>query len=180
MSSRHLITYRDLSLLRDIDADRLINTRRQFISVISCKYFRIYNNTIFTVGHLKRSISYLTGLFTEDRTQQPLFCGKLCLSFRSHLADKNISCTNFRTDPDNSALIQIFQRLIAHARDISCDLFRPKLCVTSLCLIFFNVNGSIHILLNQSLAQQNGILIVVTFPGHKPDQRVLAKRHLTV
>ena len=41
------------------------------------------------------------------------------------------------------------------------------------------MHRSIHILLYQPLAEKNRILIVVTFPGHKSDQRVFAKSNLT-
>ena len=40
--------------------------------------------------------------------------------------------------------------------------------------------GSINILLHQSLGKQNGILVVITFPGHETDQRVLTKCQLTL
>ena len=38
----------------------------------------------------------------------------------------------------------------------------------------------INIILYQTLAQKNGILVVVTFPGHESDQRVLTECQLTV
>ena len=41
------------------------------------------------------------------------------------------------------------------------------------------MNRSIYIILNKLLAQQNSILVVITFPGHKTDQRVLAQTQFT-
>ena len=180
MTSGHLIPDGNLSLLCDIDTYCLINTRRQFIAVFSCKYFGIHDDTIFTMRHLQGSVSYFAGFLTENRTQQSLFCCQFCLSLWSYLADQNIPCTHLRTNTDDSPLIQIFQRVIADTRNISCDLFRPQLCITCLCLIFFNMHGSIHVVLHKPFAQQYGILVVVTFPGHESDQRVLSKSHLAV
>ena len=42
------------------------------------------------------------------------------------------------------------------------------------------MDGGIYILLNQTLRQKNGILVVVTFPSHEADQRVLTKSDLTI
>ena len=42
------------------------------------------------------------------------------------------------------------------------------------------MNRSIYIFLYQSLTQQNRILVVITFPGHETDQRVLTKSKFTI
>ena len=40
------------------------------------------------------------------------------------------------------------------------------------------MNGGIYVFLHQFLTEQYGILVVVTFPGHETDERVLAESHL--
>ena len=102
------------------------------------------------MGYLQGGIPYLTCLLTEDSTEQPLLGSQLGLPFRSYFSYQNIACTNLCADSDNSSLIEIFQRFITHARNVSGDLFRSQLGVTGLCLIFFNMNGCIHIVHNQS------------------------------
>ena len=42
------------------------------------------------------------------------------------------------------------------------------------------MHGSIDVFLHQALAEQNRILIVVTLPSHKPNQRILAQGKLPV
>ena len=42
------------------------------------------------------------------------------------------------------------------------------------------MNGGVHILADDFLVQQDGVLVVVAFPGHEADQSVLAQRDLTV
>ena len=42
------------------------------------------------------------------------------------------------------------------------------------------MNRGIYVILNQTLGKQNRILVVVAFPGHKTDQRVLSKGNLAV
>ena len=36
------------------------------------------------------------------------------------------------------------------------------------------MHGSINIVLHQSLGKENGILVVVTLPSHKSNQRILS------
>ena len=132
------------------------------------------------MGYFKGSITYLSCLLTKDGTKETLLSSKLCLSLRSNLTNKDITGTYLSTDTDDTTLIQIFQSVIADTRNITCDLFRSQLGITGFCLIFLDMDRCINIVLYKSLAEQNGILVVITFPGHKSDQRVLTKRKLTI
>ena len=151
MASCHLISDGDLSLLRDVDAHCLVHARRQLITVLPREHLRIHNDAILTVRHFQGSIPYLARLLAEDRAEEPLLCGQLCLSLRSHLSDKDIPCAHFRADADDTSLVKIFQGIVAHARDISCDLLRSELCISRLCLIFLDMDRSIYVILYQSL-----------------------------
>ena len=124
--------------------------------------------------NLERSVTNLTCLLTEDGAKKSLLCSQLCFSLRSYLTDKDITGTNLSTDTDDSALIKILECIITDTRNISCDLFRSKLRITGFYFVFLNMNRCIHIILYQALAKKNGILVVITFPGHESDQRVLA------
>ena len=108
MTAGHLITHRNLSLLCNIDADCLIDTGRQLIAVLSCKYFCVYNDTVLTVRNLQGSITHFTGFFTENSAEQSLLCSQLCLSLGSYFTNQDITCADLSTDTDNAALVQIF------------------------------------------------------------------------
>ena len=179
MTTSHLISYLYFSLLGNVDTNSLIYTWRKFISIFSCKHFCIYYNTKFTVRDSQRGISYFSGFFAENSTEQSLFCCQFCLSLWCYFSYQNISGTNLSTNADDSLLIQIFQCVITHARYISCNLFCTKFGISCFCFIFINVYGCIYIFLHQTLTQKNSILVVVTFPGHKSDQRVLSKSNLS-
>ena len=180
MTAGHLITNGNLSFLCDVNAYRLIYTRRQLITVLTCKYLRIYYNTIFSMRNLQGSITNFTCFLTENSTKQSLLCCQLSLSLRSNLTNQNISCTNLCTNTDNTALIQIFQSIVTDTWYIACNLFRSEFCITGLCLIFLDMNRSVHVFLNKTLTQKNRILVVVAFPCHESNQRVLSKSKLTI
>ncbi len=130
--------------------------------------------------HLKRSITHLTCLLAENRTDKSLLRGKLGFALRRNLADQNIAGTDFRTDADNTVVVEILERIIADTRNISCNLFRSELGVSRLGLILLNMQRSIDIFLYKTLADKDSVLVVVAFPCHEADQRVLAKAELTV
>ena len=180
MTACHLIADCNLSLLCNVDTNCLIYSRRQLIAVLAGKYLCIYNDTIFTVRYLQGSITHLTCFLTKDCSQQTLLCRQLSLTLRCNLADQDITGTYFCTDTDDTSLIQILQCIVADARNITGDLFRSQLRVTCFCLIFFHMNRRVNVIHNQLLAQKNRILVVIAFPGHKSDQRVLSKCDLAV
>ena len=153
MTSRHLIAYRNLSLLGNINTHSLIYARRQFIPVFPRKHFCIHYNTIFTMRHFQGCIPHFTSLFSKDRPQQPLLRCQLCLPFGGHFPHKDIAGPDFRTDTDDSPLVQVFQGLISHARHITGDFLCAQLRISGLRLIFFNVHGSIDIIPYQFFTQ---------------------------
>ena len=109
--------------------------------------------------HLQRCVADLSGLFTENSPQQTLFGCQLGFALRRYLSDKNISGTNLSADTNNTSFIQIFQSVVTNTRYVPCDFFRSKLRISGFGFIFCNMNRSINILLNKTLAQKNGCLL---------------------
>ena len=152
VTSGHLVTHRDLSLLCDVDAHGFIDARRQLVAVLSCKYFGVYHDTIFSMRHLERGVSYFSCLLAEDGPKEPLFRGQLGLTLRRYLTYQDISCAHLCADADDSSLIQVLEGVVAHTRDITGDLFRSQLGVTGFRLVLLDVDRCIDIVLHQSLA----------------------------
>ena len=180
VTARHLVTNRDFTLLCNINTNQLVYAGAYIIAVFSCEYLYVYNDTCFAVRYTQGGISNLSCLFAEDGTQQSFLCCQLCFALRCYLTNQNIIGAYLGTDADDTSVIQILQRILAHVGNISCDFFRPKLCVSCVCLKFTDMNGGINILLYQLFAQQNSILVVVAFPSHEADQRVLAQCQLAL
>ena len=130
--------------------------------------------------HLKRGVPDLTCLLTEDRTQQSLLCGQLCLSLGSDLTHQDVSGSDLSTYPYDAVLIQILQSLFTDTGHITCDLLGSELRVSGLALIFLYIDGSEYIISHQTLADQHRILVVVSFPCHESDQGVLTQSELSV
>ena len=176
----HLIADRDLSLLRDVNANRLVHTGGKLISVLSGELLGIYDNAVFTVGNLQGCVTNFTGLFTEDRAQQALFRSQLGLALGCDFTDQDISRADLSADTDDTFLIKILEGFLTDARNIAGNLFRSELGITGFTLVLFDVDRCVDIVTHKTFAQKNSVLIVVTFPGHESDQGVLSEGKLTV
>ena len=152
VTSGHLIADGDFSLLGNVDADRLVHARRQLVAVLSGKYLRCHDDTVSAVGNLQARVTDLSRLLTEDGAEQSLLGSQLGLTLRGNLSYQDITGTDLRTDADDAALVQVLERIIADTRNVLGDLFRSELGVSCLTLIFLDMNGSINIVLDQSLA----------------------------
>ncbi len=130
--------------------------------------------------HLKRVISYLSCLLTEDSSEQSFLSGKLSLSLRSYLTYEYIARAYLSTDSDNTVFIKVLQSFLTYVRNISCDLLRSELGVSCLGLVFFNMNRCVLILLYKVFVQKNGVLVVVAFPCHEADKGILTEGELSV
>ena len=69
-------------------------------------------------------------------------------------------------------LVQILQGVLAHVGDVAGDLLGAQLGVPGLGLILLDVDGGEHVVLDQPLVEEDGVLVVVAFPGHKADEDV--------
>ena len=52
MTASHLITNRDLTFLGDIDTDSLVYAWCKLVTIFSCKYLSVYDDTICTMRYL--------------------------------------------------------------------------------------------------------------------------------
>ena len=130
------------------------------------------------MGHFQGGVPDLSGLFAKDGPEQALLRGEVGLPLGGHLAHQDVPRVDLRAHSDNAPLIQVFQGVVAHVGDVTGNLFRPQLGVPGLGLILLNVNGGKDIVLDHSLIEQDGVLVVVALPGHKAHEDVLAQGDL--
>ena len=83
-------------------------------------------------------------------------------------------------DADDAALVEVLQGVFAHVGDIPGDLFGAQLGVAGVALVFLDVDGGEDVFLDQLLADQDGVLVVVAFPGHEGHQDIAAQGQLAL
>src|SRR4029077_17982917 len=117
--------------------------------------------------------------FSENGAEQ-LFLGcKSGFTLGRDFADQNVAGTNRGANADDAAFVEIAKERFADIGDIAGDFLGAELGVTSLDFKFLNVNGSVVVLLDQLLADQDGVFKVVTAPRQEGDQDVTAQRELS-
>mgnify|MGYP000703683748 CR=1 FL=1 len=172
VTSRHLISDGDLTFLCDIAANDHVDTRRKLIRIFSGEHLDIHDDAVFAVRNAQGGIADLSCLFTEDGAQQSFLCIQLGFTFRGNLTDQNVAGMYLCTDADDATLVQFLQSILAHVWNVAGNLFRSELGVTRFDFVFLDMNGGIYVVADHSLVEQNRVLVVVAFPGHKADQRI--------
>src|SRR5579875_1796443 len=123
MTPGHLIARANLTLLRNAHAYQLIDAWRELIVILARENLDLNYLATLTMRHTQRGVLDLTGLLTEDCTQQLLFGGQFGFTFRSDLANQNVLWPDLGTNIDDSSLVKVAQALFTNVWNIAGDLF---------------------------------------------------------
>src|SRR5208283_4938845 len=91
---------------------------------------------------------------------------------------ENVARLHFRADANDAVRSKVLERLITQIRDVPRDFFRAELGIPGANLEFVDVNGSKDVFLDNTLADEDGVLEVVAIPRHEGDEHVAAQRQL--
>src|SRR5450432_780812 len=174
-----LVAVGDLALLRDVDPHQFVDAGRQ-LSVVAGEDLDVDDLARLTVRHLQRGVANLAGLLPEDRAQQPLFGGELGLALGRDLADQDVAGDDVGADADDAPLVEVGENFLADVRDVAGDLFRTKLGVARVDFVLLDVSRREHVVLHQTLAEDDRVFVVVALPWHERHEQVAAKSHLAL
>src|SRR5690625_4594464 len=140
VAAGHLVTDGDLAALGHVDADHLVDARRELIIVLTVEDAHADDGADLTVGNTQRGVADLARLLTEDRTQQPLLRGQLGLTLRGDLADEDVSVSDLGADADDAAIVEVGQGIGRDVRDVPGDLLGAELGVAGVDLVLLDVD----------------------------------------
>ena len=145
---------------------------------------------------LKRCVSMTTPSMPDGTsrlsflTSSPARPKMACSSFSSgvsslfdfgrHLAHENVARKDESADADDAVFVEVGQRLGRNIRDVARELFLAQLGLADFDLELLDVDRGVGIFLDQLLADDDGVLEVVTVPGHEGHEHVAAQRQLAV
>ena len=135
---------------------------------------------LLSVGHLERRVADLAGLLTEDRPQQALFGRQLGLTLGCDLADQVVAGSDLGTDPDDPVLVEVGEDLVGDVRDVPGDLLGTELGVAGIDLVLLDVDRGEHVVLDEALGQDDGVLEVVAVPRHEGHHQVATERQFAL
>ena len=178
VAAGQLVTVGDLALVGDVDADELVDTRRQVVAEVGAELLDPDDGAGLAVRDLERRVADLAGLLTEDGAQQALLRGQLGLALGRDLADEQVTVTDLGADADDAALVEVGQDLLGDVRDVPGDLLGAQLRVAGVDLVLLDVDRGEDVVLDQTLAEDDRVLVVVALPRHERDEQVAPERHL--
>ena len=170
----------DLTLLGDIHADHLVDAGGQLVAALAGEHLHVHDDAALAVGHLQGGVADLAGLLAEDGPEQTLLGGQVGLALGGDLAHQNVAGADLGAHADDAALVQVLQGVLAHVGDVPGDLLGAQLGVPALGLVLLNMNRGKDVVLHHALVEQDGVLVVVAFPGHEAHEDVLAQGDLAV
>ena len=179
-----LIALRNLTVLSDVDANHLVHAVWKLVAVVfsvfASDFLNCNHGTGFAVWHAERSIAHFAALFAEDCAEQTLFWSEFGLTLWRYLTNQNVASFNFSTDANDTAFVEVCNRVFTNVWQVASNLFGTKFGFASVDFVFFNMNGRKRIVLHETLGNNNSILVVVTVPRHERNEQILTQRKLTL
>ena len=129
---------------------------------------------------LERSVLHVAGLVAEDGAQQFLLGRGVALALGGDFTDQDVARMYVGTDADDTVRIEIFGGVLAYVRNIRGQFLDTALGVAHLHDILVDVHRREDILTLDTLRDHDGILEVVTLPGHERHFQVAAQGQLAV
>ena len=127
------------------------------------------------MGHAERGISHFTGFFTEDGAEEAFLRRQLGFALGGNFADENIAAADFGTDADDPLSVEVFENVIADIGDVAGDLFGAELGIAGVAFVFLNMHRSEVIVADEAFVEEDGVFVVITFPGHESHDDVAAQ-----
>ncbi len=126
----------------------------------------------------QRRVAHVRGLLAEDRAEQFLLRRHRRFALGRDLADQDVARLDLGADVDDAGLVEVAKRLLADVGDISRDVLGPELGVAGHDLELLDVDRGEDVVLDDALADEDRILVVVAVPRHERDERIPAQRQL--
>src|SRR5256712_1447449 len=176
--ARHLVADADLALLRDRDADHLVDAPEELVVVLAAEDRDVDDLPVLARRQAERGVLHLTRLLTEDRPEQSLLGGELGLALRRDLADEDVLGPDLGADVDDAVLVEVREGLLTDVRDVARDLLGPELGVACLALVLLDMDRGELVVLDDPVGEDDRVLVVPALPGHERDKDVLPEGEL--
>src|SRR5262249_463933 len=146
-----------------------------FFSALAGEDLDVHDGAFDPRRAVERSVAHVAGFFAEDGAEKFLFRRQRGFALRRNFADENVARLHNRADADDAAFVQVAEERFADVRNVARNFFRTKLGIAGFDFVLLDVNRRVVIVLDQLFADENGVLKVVTAPGHERDEHVAAK-----
>ncbi len=174
VAAGHFVAFTDFSLLCDSDADHTVHAGSQFI-LAAIEFPYAYHFAEFTMRHAQGCIADFSFLVAENGAEETFFRGQFGFTLRGDFADQDVPRSYVGTRTNDTVFIQVFLGIFGNGRQFTGDFFRSQFGIAGIAVIFFNMNGSIQVIFTETFGNQDGVFVVVPFPGYESNEYVMAE-----
>ena len=145
MAPCEFVTHADFALLCNINTNELVHTWWQFVAILTGEHFDIDDFSAFAVRHLQAGVTNFASFFTKDGTKQTLFWCEFRFTLRCYFAHQHIARTNFSTNTNNAAVVEIAKNVVGQVRNVAADFFCTQFGIACINFMLVNVDRSKHV-----------------------------------
>ena len=178
VAAGHLVADADLALLGDRHPDQPVDARLQVVVELAAELADLDDLAALAVGQAQGAVLHFAGLLAEDGAQEPLLGGQLGLALRRDLADQDVARPDLGADVDDALFVEVLEGFLADVGDVAGDLLGAELGVARLDLVLLDVDAREQVVADEAIADDDGVLVVATFPAHERHEDVPAERQL--
>jgi len=149
-------------------------------TLFAAEDLHIHHNALRSGGNLQACVAHIVGLFAKDGPQQLVLGALLGFAAGRHLAHQDVVVLHLAADHDEAVFIQLGQHLLVHVGDVAGNVFLAQLRIAGINGMLFNVDRRQNVFRHHTLADQDGILEVVTTERHERGQQVCTQCQLAI
>ncbi len=146
------------------------------LDAVAVKHAHLDDRAGHTRRQLQRGIAHVARLFAEDGAQELFLRRHRAFALGRDLADQDVARVHFGTDVDDARLVEVAQGLLADVGNVAGDVLGPELGVARHDLELLDMDRGEHVILYDTLGNEDRIFVVVAVPRHEGDEAVAAQR----
>ena len=160
MYKRQLIAFTNLTFLFNVYAYELVDAWCHFIAVFTGEHLNVHYLTEFSMWNTEGGITYFSFLVAENSAEESFFRCQFGFALRGNLTYQNVSRTYISTNADNTVFIKVLDSFFAYGRKFTGNFFIAQLSVPGITFVFFDVDGCVQVILEESFRNENGVFVV--------------------
>ena len=126
--------------------------------------------------HADRGVADVLSFLTEDGAEQTFLRAELLLTLRGDFTDQDVARLNFGTHDHDTVFTKVAQTFLGNVRDVASDLLGSEFSLAHFHIKVLDVDGGELVVFHQAGRNHDGVIHIITTPGHKGYQEVFTER----
>ena len=146
-----------------------------FFAALAGEDFDVDDGAFDARRAVERSVANVAGFFAEDGAQQFFFRRQRGFALGRNFADQDVAWLDDGADANDAAFIQVAKERLADVGNVASNFFGTELGVARFDFVLLDVNRGVVVVLDQLVADEDGVFEVVPAPGNESHEHVAAE-----